>query len=83
MNGKKEGVQVNRILCFLLVKGICPFAESFCVDKNDNVEEEGAEDKDDAAEDPNGKGGQSSWVGGGWREGRVEHVYQHLCNNTA
>ena len=61
VNDKKEGIKVNTV--FLVkrqVFGICLFAESFVVDENDNVEEEGAEDEDDAAEDPNGKGGQSS-----------------------
>ena len=35
------------------------FVHSFSFDKDDDVEEEGDEDKDDAAEDPNCKGGQS------------------------
>ena len=90
MNDKKEGIKVNTIFRWnvwsLLVKrqlfGICLFAESFVVDENDNVEEEGGEDEDDAAEDPNGKGSQSSWVRGGWREGRVEHVHQNLFVGT-
>ena len=57
---------------------ICPLAESFGVDENDNVEEEGSEDKDDAAKDPNSKGSQSRRIGGGGGESRVEHVHQHL-----
>ena len=61
VNDKKEGIKVNTV--FLVkrqVFGICLFAQSFVVDENDNVEEEGGEDEDDAAEDPNGKGSQSS-----------------------
>ena len=30
------------------------------VDENDNIEEEGDEDKDDATKDPGGKGSQSN-----------------------
>ena len=51
---------------------------SFGFDKDDNVEEEGDEDKDDGSENPNGKGGQSRRVGGGGRKSRVEHVHQNL-----
>ena len=55
-----------------------PLFKCFDVDKDDNIEEESDEDKDDAAEDPDGKGSQSCGVRGGWGEGRVEHVYQDL-----
>ena len=54
-------------------------SRSLQVDEYDHIEEQGDEDEDDAAEDPDGKSSQSSWVRGGCREGRVEHVHQHLC----
>ena len=86
MNDKKEGIKVNWVSRWLLwslfFKGlgfrICPLAESFGVDEYDNVEEEGSEDKDDAAKDPNSKGSQSRMIRGGQGESRVEHVHQHL-----
>ena len=39
-----------------------PLFKCFDVDKDDNIEEESNEDKDDAAEDPDGKGSQSCGV---------------------
>ena len=79
VNAKKEWVQINWIFWwFLVIKGIGPFAESFCVDKYENVEGEGELDEADAAEDPNGEGSQSRRGGGGRWDGRVEHVHQHL-----
>ena len=48
------------------------------VDEDDHIEEQGDEDKDDAAEDPDGKSSQSSRVRGSCWESRVEHVHQHL-----
>ena len=56
-------------------------SKSLQVDEYDHIEEQGDEDKDDAAEDPDGKSSQSSWVRGGCWEGRVEHVHQHLKTN--
>ena len=88
MNAKKQRVEVNRIFFWLawslFVKGggfgICPFAETFCFDEDDNIKEEGAEDKDDATENPNGEGSQSGpgWGAGRWGKGRVERVHQYL-----
>ena len=48
----------------------------FVLDKDDNIKEEGNEDKDDTSEDPNMRSVQKSRRGCG--KGRVEHVHQHL-----
>ena len=86
VNDKKQWINVNWIswwlLWFPVAKrkdfGIRLLVHPFCFDKDDDVEEEGDEDKDDRAEDPNGKCGQSRRVGGGGGKGRVEHVHQNL-----
>ena len=70
MNKKKEYVKVNWNLgvawgwvVFLVLKGgDFGLAGTPDVDENDNIEEEGDEDKDDAAKDPGGKGSQSNWI---------------------
>ena len=85
MNNKKHLIKISsflhRILFIALIwfdVWLDPLFKAFDVDKDDNIEEESNEDKDDAAEDPDGKGSQSCGVRGGWGEGRVEHVYQDL-----
>ena len=68
---------LHRILFIALIwfdVWLDPLFKCFDIDKDDNIEEESDEDKDDAAEDPDGKGGQSSGVRWGWGEGRVEHI---------
>ena len=82
MNDKKQWVNVKWLVWSRFTKRknfrIRLLVHSFCFDKDDNVEEEGNEDKDDAAEDPNSKRGQSRRIGGSRGEGRVEHVHQNL-----
>ena len=54
-------------------------ADYFHVDEDDNIEEEGNEDKGDAAKDPGGEGSETDRVGGSRPKSRDEKVYQHLC----
>ena len=85
MSNQKHLIKISFFLhCILFIALIWfdvwldPLFKCFDVDKDDNIEEESNEDKDDAAEDPDGKGSQSCGVRWGWGEGRVEHVYQDL-----
>ena len=82
VNDKKQWINVKWLVWFRFVKWedfrVRLLVHSFCFDKDDNVEEEGDEDKDDTAEDPNGKCSQSRRIGGGGGKGRVEHVHQNL-----
>ena len=89
MNKKKKYVKVNWNLGvswgwvgFLVVKGgdfsLASFAGTPDVDENDNIEEEGDEDKDDAAKDPGGKGSQSNWIRRSRPKNRDKKVDQHL-----
>ena len=55
-------------------------ADNFHVDEDDDIEEEGNEDKGNAAKDPSGEGGETNRVGGRRPKRRDEKVYQHLCN---
>ena len=82
MNDKKQWINVKWPVWFCFAKGkdfrIRLLVHSFCSDQDDNVEEEGDEDKDDTAENPNGKRSQSRRIGGSRGKGRVEHVHQNL-----
>ena len=82
MNDKKQWINVNWISWFPFAKGknirIRLFVHSLCFDKDQDIEGEGNEDKDDRTEDPNGKRGKSRRVRGGGGKGRVEHVHQNL-----
>ena len=87
MDDKKEWIHVKRdswiIIMSLVLKcrDFCTdaFADHFHVDEDDDIEEEGDEDKADAAKDPGGESGQTNRVGGRRPKSRDEKVYQHLC----
>ena len=85
MNQKKENIQVNWCLGFLLSwvaflgLGGCYFRVGPDSKKDDHIEEESDKDKEDAGEDPGGERGQS--VGWSCGESWGEEVDQHLGIN--
>ena len=60
MNHQKYRVQVGWDFCIRMrfVQRNFGVVASFCLEQDDNIEEEGDEDKGDAGEDPLGKDGQ-------------------------
>ena len=71
MSNKKDGVKVDKLQ---LHPGAGLVGVANHPDKNDDIEEESYEDKDDAGKDPGGKGSEAGGVGGGGGEDRGEHV---------
>ena len=83
MDHKKKRVKIKKFFGagpLFLVR--CLLADPLHIEQYDHIEEEGNEDEDDAAEDPNCEGCHPGRVGWGGREGRVEHVHQHLASNS-
>ena len=52
--------------------------DNFQVHEVDDIEDEGEEDKGDAAEDPGGEGSETNRVGGSRPKSRDEKIYKHL-----
>ena len=76
MNKKKENVQIW--IGFLVFKGWDFRTVGPDLEKDEDIEDEGYEDKDDAAEDPGGKGSQTDWIGRSRPKSWDEEVDQHL-----